>query len=160
MTIHDKPLPDRDIYGNRLALVLIENGEIMKTKSTIVAGLVVLLSTVFFASSAQSTNPAIKVLPTTKEGIVKLLVVGASDESVDVRFYSDEGLVKSDAIKLSAEGFNKKYDVRQIMDRGFMMEVNAAGTSVTYKLLRSKAGRLIPHLVKTTYTYPLVASKD
>lgn len=131
----------------------------MKTRSTIVAGLVVLLSTVFFAGNAQSTTPAIKVLPTTNEGIVKLLVVGAPDEAVDVKFYSEDGLVKTDAIKSADEGFNKKYDVREIMNRGFLMEVTAAGTSVTYKLARSK-GRLIPFLTKTTYTYPVVASND
>ena len=129
----------------------------MKTISVIKAGLLVLLSTVFFASNAQSTNPAIKVLPTTKDGVVKLLVVGATDETVDVKFYNEEGLVQTDAVKsTAAEGFNKKYDVRQIMNRGFVMEVTAAGTSVTYKLAKSK-GKLLPYLVKTTYTYPLVA---
>lgn len=131
----------------------------MKTKSIIAAGLVVLLSTVFFASNAQSINPAIKVLPTTKEGILKLLVVGASDESVEVKFYNEDGFVKSDAIKTSDEGFNKKYDVRQIMKGDFQMEVTAAGTSVTYRLGRSN-GRLIPYLVKQTYTYPMVASNN
>lgn len=130
----------------------------MKTKSIIVAGLVVLLSTVFFAGNAQTT-PAIKVLPTTKEGIVKLIVVGATDESVDVKFYNEDGLVESDEINEQANGFNKKYDVRNIMNRGFVMEVTAAGTSVTYKLTRSN-GKLLPYLVKTTYTYPLIASND
>jgi hypothetical protein len=130
----------------------------MKKKSTIVAGLVVLLSTVFFASNAQSTNPVIKVLPTTKEGVVKLLVVGAGEESVDVQFYSEDGLVQSDAVKATQSGFNKKYDVRKIMNRGFSMEVTTAGTSVTYKLIRDHS-KLTPILVKTTYTYPLVASK-
>lgn len=131
----------------------------MKNRSTIVAGLVVLLSTVFFASSAQSTRPAIKVLPTTKEGIVKLLVVGATEDAVDVKFYNDEGLIASDAIKTTTEGFNKKYDVRQIMNGGFTMEVTADGTSATYKLVRTK-GKLMPYLAKTTTTYPIVASND
>lgn len=131
----------------------------MKTRSIIVAGLVVLFSTVFFASNAQTTNPAIKVLPTTKEGVVKLLVVGASEGAVDVKFYNEEGLVESDEIKTDNEGFNKKYDVRQIMGRGFVMEVTASGTSVTYKLGKSN-GKLIPYLVKTTYTYPMVASNN
>jgi len=131
----------------------------MKTKSTIIAGLVVLLSTVFFASNAQSTNPEIKVLPTTKEGVVKLLVVGASDESVDVKFYNTDGLVESDAIKFSTDGFNKKYDIRQIIDPGFTMEVTASGTSVTYKLAKSK-GKLVPYLTKTTLTYPMIASNN
>ncbi|MEI9917387.1 MAG: hypothetical protein WDO14_01125 [Bacteroidota bacterium] len=131
----------------------------MKTRSTIIAGLTVLLSTVFFASNAQSTNPEIKVLPTTKEGIVKLLVVGSTDEAVDVKFYNQEGLVESDAIKANPDGFNKKYDVRQIIDAGFSMEVTASGTSVTYKLTKTK-GKLSPYLVKTTYTYPMVASNN
>jgi hypothetical protein len=131
----------------------------MKTKSTIVAGLIVLLSTVFFASNAQSTNPTIKVLPTSKEGIVKLLVVGAGNESVDIEFYSEDGLVQSDAVKSTDSGFNKKYDVRNVMNRGFSMEVTTAGTSVLYKMTKS-GNKLTPILVKTTYTYPLVASND
>jgi len=133
--------------------------ENMKTRSTIGAGLVVLLSTVFFASNAQSTNPTIKVLPTTKEGVVKLLVVGTSNESVDIEFYSEDGLVQSDAVKSTDAGFNKKYDVRKIMNRGFSMEVKTAGTSVTYKLVRDRS-KLTPVLVKTTYNYPLVASNN
>jgi hypothetical protein len=132
---------------------------VMKTKSTIIAGLVILLSMVFFASNAQSTNPEIKVLPTTREGVVKLLVVGASNESVEVNIYNAEGLVKSDAIKVKSDGFNKKYDVSQIIDDGFSMEVTASGTSVIYKLAKSK-GKLVPYLAKTTLTYPMVASKD
>jgi hypothetical protein len=132
---------------------------VMKTKSRIIAGLVVLLSTVFSASNAQSANPEIKVLPTSKEGVVKLLVVGASNNAVDVKFYNDNGLVESDAIKLKTEGFNKKYDVRQIIDPGFTMEVTASGTSVTYKLAKAK-GKLVPYLVKTTLTYPMVASNN
>ena len=124
-----------------------------------IAGLIVLLSTVFFASNAQSTSLEIKVLPTAKEGIVKLLVVGLSDENVDVKFYNGEGLVESDAIKSKTEGFNKKYDVRQILDPGFSMEVTTSGTSVTYKLAKAK-GKLVPYLAKTTITYPMVASNN
>lgn len=132
----------------------------MKTQSTFAAGLITLLTIVFSASQAQSTNPAIKVLPTKNDGIVKLLVVGTEDESVDVKFYNNDGLAGSDAIKSTTNGFNKKYDVRQLMnDDSFSMEVKTAGTIVTYRLTRSK-GRLIPYLVNTTYNYPVVASKD
>ncbi|HMJ70462.1 MAG TPA: hypothetical protein VK508_16270 [Cyclobacteriaceae bacterium] len=130
----------------------------MKTKTTIIAGLIVLLATVFSASNAQSTNPTIKVLPTTKEGVLKLLVVGAGTETVGIEFYSENGLVQSDAIKPTGRGFNKRYDVRKIMNSGFSMEVTTAGTSVIYKMARS-GSKLTPILVKTTYTYPLVASK-
>jgi hypothetical protein len=137
----------------------MKTDRVMKTKSIIVAGLVVLLSTVFFASNAQSTNPTIKVLPTTKEGIVKLLVVGAGNEAVNIEFYSEDGLVESDAVKSTENGFNKKYDIRKVMNRGFSMEITTAGTSVTYKMAKS-GNRLTPILVKTTQTFPLVASKD
>jgi hypothetical protein len=131
----------------------------MKTKSIIIAGLTVLLSTAFFASNAQSIKTEIKVLPTTKDGIVKLLVVGAANESVDVTFYNQQGLVESQSIKSDTPGFNKRYDVRQIIDPEFSMEVTAAGISVTYKLATAK-GKLIPYLVKQTYTYPMVASNN
>ena len=132
----------------------------MKTRSTIVAGLVLLFSTVFFASNAQTTNPTVKVLPTTKEGIVKLLVVGSTEQAVDVKFYSEDGLVVTDQIKLDhSEGFNKKYDVSSIMRRGFLMEITADGTSVSYKMGKA-LGKMTPYLVKTTYTYPMVASNN
>lgn len=134
--------------------------EVMKTKSTIVAGLIVLLSTVFFASNAQSTNPDIRVLPTTNEGIVKLIVVGAEDQAVNVEFYTEEGLVLADAVKSGEKGFNKRYDIRKIMSKGFSMEVKTDGTSVTYKMAKAGNKKLMPILVKTTYTYPLVASNN
>ncbi len=131
----------------------------MKTKSTIVAALVALFSTAFFAASAQTATPTIKVLPTTKDGIIKLMVVGAQDSQVDVKFYNEEGFVQADNVQSSSRGFNRKYDVRNILDEGFSMEITSEGTSVTYKLMRS-GERLTPILVRTTYTYPLVASKD
>jgi hypothetical protein len=130
----------------------------MKTKSTIVAGLVVLFSAAFFSAQAQSESPIIKVLPTTKDGIVKLLVVGANEGKVDVRFYNETGFVEADNMNSAPKGFNKKYDVRNIFDDSFSMEVTSAGTSVTYKLAKS-GSKLTPTLVRTTYTYPIVASK-
>jgi hypothetical protein len=136
----------------------MKTDRVMKTKSIIVAGLVVLLSTGFFASNAQST-PTIKVLPTTKEGIVKLLVVGAGNEAVEIDFYSEDGLVETDAVQSTEKGFNKKYDIRKVMHRGFSMEITTAGISATYQMTKS-GNRLTPILVKTTHTYPLVASKD
>ena len=162
VTIHYKPLPACDILVVLQALVVTvnETDRVMKKSSIIAAGLVVLLSTVFFASNAQSTNPTIKVLPTTNEGIVKLLVVGAADQAVDVEFYTTDGLVQSDAVKSGEAGFNKRYDIRKIMDHGFSMEVRTAGTSVIYKLAKASNNKLTPILVKTTYTYPLVASNN
>lgn len=129
----------------------------MKTRLSIIAGLVVAMSAIAVVSNAQS-SATIKVLPTTKEGIVKLLVVGAPEETVQVKFYSIDGLVETDAVKATGNGFNKKYDVRRIMARDFSMEVTSGGSTVTYTLTKS-GSKLTPFLVKESYTYPLVASK-
>jgi ribosome maturation factor RimP len=130
----------------------------MKTNLKIAAAVAVLFSTTFFSAQAQSENPIIKVLPTNNEGIVKLLFVGESKDGVHVRFYNETGLVEIEKVKSATKAFNKRYDVRNILDDEFAMEVSSAGTSVTYKLVKSGA-KLTPILVKTTYTYPLVASK-
>ena len=128
----------------------------MKTRSIIIAGL---LSIAFFTSRAQSENPVIKVLPTSQSGIVKLLVVGTDDESVEVKFFNKDGLVQSDAIKPVSRSFNKKYDLRRVIDKSFSMEVTASGTSVRYELAKH-GDKLTPVLTKETQTYRLIASND
>ena len=73
----------------------------MKTTSTIVAGLLVAaLSFAVVTSNAQTANePAVKILPTNQEGILKVLYAYDTDQSVEVTFFNEGGLITADKIK-------------------------------------------------------------
>lgn len=136
----------------------------MKTTSTIVAGLLVAaLSFAVVTSNAQpASEPAVKILPTNQEGILKVLYAYETDQSVEVKFFNEGGLITADKITASnsQHGFSKKYDVRNIESATFWVEVTAANLSVTYRVTESKDGKYKSFLEKATYNYPVVASLD
>jgi len=135
----------------------------MKIQTIIIAGLFVILSSSAASVNAQAFDePAIKILPTTEKGILKLHYAYNANESVNIRFFNEEGQLMSEDIKGEfRNGFSKKYDVRKMTSRAFWIEVTAENISVTYKLVRSKDRETyIPFLEKTTYNHPLVASNN
>ena len=133
----------------------------MKTKIIIIVGLVV----AFVASQTISYGqgePAVKILPTSKKGVFKVLYAYDTDQIVTVKFYNEEGLNKTDKIKPNAfqHGFSKKYDARHLESGNFWVEVAAANVSVTYRMVESGDGRTFePLLEKTTYHQKDLASK-
>lgn len=133
----------------------------MKTKSIIVSGLVVMLSVIFGAASAQVIEPAVKILPAAGKGVLKVLYAYDSDNAVEVKFLSENGLIKSDKIKAGSfqKGFSKKYDVSGIKSKSFWVEVISSEITVRYKMIESKDRKsFVPYLEKTTYNHPLVAT--
>ena len=134
----------------------------MKSKSIILAGLVTILSLAFVSVNAQlASEPAVKILPTNEQGILKVLYAYDTDQSVEVRFLDDDGLITSDKIKAAktAHGFSKKYNVRNIKSGTFWIEVKAANVSVIYKVTGSSDGKAYTSaLEKATFNYPSVAS--
>lgn len=133
----------------------------MKTKLTI-ALVAVLLGVTFATTHArQLAEPAVKVLPTTREGIIKIHYAYETAQPVEVKFYNDEGVLTSDKIKGESypHGFSKKYDISHLTSKNLWVEVTSAYVSVTYKLIESKDHKTFePLLEKTVYTHPLVAS--
>lgn len=131
---------------------------IMKTKS-ILAGLVILLSAAF-TTHAQLIEPAVKILPGSEKGQLKVIYAYNSQNAVDVKFLGENGLLKSDRIQAGSftNGFSKRYDVSRIKAKSFWIEVSSADLSVRYKMIESKDGKFVPYLEKTTINHPMVAA--
>ncbi len=130
----------------------------MKTKS--ILALVVMLSAAL-ATQAQSFEPAVKILPTGEKGILKVVYAHDAQSNVDVKFLGENGLLVWDRIKSESfsKGFTKKYNVRNIREKSFAIEISSAEMTVRYKMIKSKDGSAyVPYLESTTLNHPLVAS--
>ena len=135
----------------------------MKTQSIIFAGLL-MISGVIAAGAQEINEPAVKILPTAKHGIIKVLYAyNNSRQSVRVRFFDEDGELLTDKIKANEmdNGFIKKYDVRNIASKVFFVEVSSEAMSFIYKLTASPDGKgLTPVLENASYQYPAVAARN
>lgn len=132
----------------------------MKTRTIILASLVTLFSVSLYAQ--QTSEPAVKILPTDEKEVLKVLYAYDTDQAVEVKFLSEDGVLTRDNIKASAfqNGFSKKYDVRNIKSANFWIEVSSPSLTVTYKMTESADQKsLEAFLEKTVYNNSLVASK-
>jgi hypothetical protein len=136
----------------------------MKKKMTLVTGLATALFLLAFQyTNAQSINePAVKVIPTNETGSVKVIYSHDNTLPVDVKFYSEDGLVISDKINAKSfdRGFIKKYDIQKLTAATYWVEVSTKEFSSTFKLVKTadrKGWQSI--LESTTYTYGLLASR-
>jgi hypothetical protein len=135
----------------------------MKTTSIIAAGLVMLLSAASFHANAQeSTEPSVKILPTTEKGILKVLYAYDNDQDVSVRFFSAGETFCYDKVKAGKfeNGFLKKYDVSKVFPNDFWIEVSSPALTVTYKMVKRKGQKTYESvLTETTYNNPAIASR-
>ena len=135
----------------------------MKIQTIIAAGLAIVASAAFSVQAQSELSPAIKVLPSTEEGMVKILYAYETTKPVEVRFSDESGILKTDRVKPTtfSHGFIKKYDVSGIDAKKFKIEVISENVSVTYSLTESKNSKgYTPRLESTTYNQPLVASNN
>lgn len=132
----------------------------MKTKFTIIAGLASILSLACLSSSAQSIEPAVKIIPAAQSGVFKVIYAYATDQTVQVKFFNKTGLLELDKVRPEKfeNGFSKKYDVSNISTGNFWVEVASANLSVTYKMVQSKDKKTYqPVLESTTFNSTLAA---
>ncbi len=130
---------------------------------TIIAAFAVIAGTAITAQAQSELSPAIKVLPSAEEGVVKILYAYETTKPVEVRFSNESGVLKTDRVKPSsfAHGFIKKYDVSGIDSKKFKVEVISENVSVTYLITESKNSKgFTPRLESTTYNQSLVASNN
>ncbi len=134
----------------------------MKNKSKILAGLVVALILAYGAASAQVNGPAVKILPSTEDGVLKVMYAYSSSEPIKIRFTDAQNLNQVDYIggENFPSGFSKKYDIRNIEVDAFWIEVKSSKLSVVYKMTAQKDGTYHPLLEKTTYYHDLVAANN
>jgi hypothetical protein len=133
----------------------------MKTQSIILAGLLVIFGAV--AQAQEINEPAVKILSTAEEGVLKVIYAYKLGQPVRVQFYNEDVVLFTDKIKANAftNGFSKKYDVHNIRTGTFFIEVSSETMSVIYKLTKSADGKnFIPVLENASYQYPAVASRN
>jgi hypothetical protein len=102
----------------------------------------VTLLTINSVSYAQTSNdPKIKILPSDRADVLKVLFVSEINEPVIVTFYRGAEVLGSDKIKGNrySRGFLKKYDISKIKAKEFTIEVASAHQSATYKIIPSKS---------------------
>jgi len=105
----------------------------------------------------------IKIMPTTKPGVLKLIHAISTDEPVTVHFITDQGIVSTDVITGNfPNGLSKKYDIRQITSKDFRMEISTSRLAVTFHIIPSKDRKTFtPYLEKTVHNYDdLIASRN
>ena len=132
----------------------------MKTK-IIIAGIIVAFVSAFAVTRAkaqQPEQPAIKIVPTSKKDMIKVIYAYHTNQSVKVNFSTSEGLIKSDEVrgKDFDGGFYKKYDLQNINGNTLWVEITSPELSATFKL-KSTNGKWIAELERTTYNYPTLA---
>lgn len=117
-----------------------------------------------FSVNAQvSEGSRVKILPSGDEGVIKLLFAMKTDETVDVKFYADGGMVKSDRITGGPyeKGLMKRYDVSAIDDRDYWVEVTSANIKVTYRVHPNRDRKTFtPHLESVIFTNAALAKRN
>lgn len=134
----------------------------MKTKF-IIAGLAVVLSLAFVSASAQTVEPAVKIIPAAQPGVFKVIYAYDTNQAVKVKFFNKSGLLELDNVRPEkfSNGFSKKYDVSNIESGDFWVEVASSNVSVTYKMTKSKSKKTYqPILESTTYNNALAARNN
>ncbi|HEY8937659.1 MAG TPA: hypothetical protein VIM65_20675 [Cyclobacteriaceae bacterium] len=133
----------------------------MKTKILIIATAIVLLAGLFTSVRAQSTEePTIKILPGNQPGQLKILYVHDTDQSVEVKFYNDDGLIAYDKIERGtfSKGFLKRYDVSRISEERFIIEITDENLSRRYSVIASDDNNAYTSVLeRTAYLRPVVA---
>jgi hypothetical protein len=119
-----------------------------------------------FAQTAESPlSPFvenIKVLPTEKQGIIKVLYAMESESPVEIKFYTNDGEIGSDQVTRDRyeKGFLKWYDISHITTSDFRVEVSTENARVMYRIARSKDKKTFePILEKVSYNEVITASK-
>jgi hypothetical protein len=131
----------------------------MKTKFIIAAIAIVGI----FSSQVQAQNgeeARIKILP-SKAGILKVHYAMEISEPITVKFFDRDGLLATDVIEGTyyEKGLMKRYNVKNISDASYWVEVSSPKLTVRHRVVPSKDGQTFTsYLEKTTYSYPAVAA--
>jgi hypothetical protein len=96
----------------------------------------------FLAITVKAQQPdesRVKILPTEKPGVLKLVHAISTDEPITVNFITNEGFATTDVIKGSyPRGIAKRYDFRRINDSDFRMQISSAGLTLIYHIIPSE----------------------
>ncbi|HTJ51316.1 MAG TPA: hypothetical protein VL443_17775 [Cyclobacteriaceae bacterium] len=136
----------------------------MKTKIFIVAATIVMLAVLSTSVQAQSSEiPTIKILPSNQPGLLKILYVHDTDQSVEVKFFNDEGLIGYDKVEggTFSKGFLKRYDVSRINSERFRIEITDENRSIRYSVIGADDNTTFKCVYeRTTYLQPIVTASN
>jgi hypothetical protein len=135
----------------------------MKTKTLILGVVIAVISalTVSHAKAQDGQLPAVKIIPTDEQDVIKVIYGYDSREPVTVTFLGEDGIFFQDRVQGEnlSNGFSKKYKVRPVPGKEIRVEVSSTELSVKYLLTVSRNGTWTAQLETTTYNYPVVAMK-
>jgi hypothetical protein len=134
----------------------------MKLRQTLTA-LAVATMIAFSAGAQESDASHVKLLPSRDGSVIKLLFAMKTQETVDVKFFADGGMVKRDRISGGPyeKGVMKRYDVSGINHKDYWVEVTSGNLKITYRVRPSRDRKTFsPQLESATFTNIAVAAKD
>jgi hypothetical protein len=124
----------------------------MKIKFTL--AMIALVAFAGVKSFAQAEESYVKILPTSVPGVIKVHYALETNEPLTVKFFSDNDVLASDRIKGGPfpNGVSKRYNVRNIQNKDYWVEVGSSRMTVTYHIIPSTDKRTFtPYLEKTIY---------
>ena len=124
----------------------------MKTKKIILSlGMLLFFGSALFAQTLDESQ--VKILPTNGRNMVKVHYAMEVAEPLNVKFFTKDGVIGADKIKGGpfTKGISKRYDVQNINDQDFWIEVSTSVGSLTYRIVTSKDKKsFTPYLEETT----------
>lgn len=137
----------------------------MKKKLALtIIGITALFGSTLYAQSIapQPTAEFVKILPTTKSGVIKVLHAQESASPVTIKFSTKEGEVAQDQVSsnMYEKGFTKKYDVSKIQHKDYWVEVTSSTSSVTYHIVPDKDKKTFDAYLERISYHHTVASNN
>ena len=133
----------------------------MKTKA-IICGMVVAAISTFIMSNARAQGqdvPSIKIIPTDRANVIKVIYAYSANSPVSITFRSPEGLVYEETLAGSSveRGFSKRYDVNKLKNEDLWIEVAGQKLTATFKMAPAKDGKWSAQLEKVIYNTSTLA---
>ena len=124
------------------------------------AGVIVMFAAIK-ATAQPRDESRVKILRTPEAGVLKLVYAIDSKETLTVRFITNDGEVTTDRIKGSyPKGFFKRYDVKQLFNNSFRIELSSPAMTLVYRIVPSNDRKTFTyHLEKSIQNHALVAKK-
>lgn len=108
----------------------------MKLPTKILMMVIVLAGMTTMAFRPIDSDPVARILPSGDRGLLKLLYYNPGEKSVQITFYDATGIIFRERLKSYQfkNGFVKNYDVRNLKDGIYWVEISDSELSVKYQV--------------------------
>lgn len=118
----------------------------------------------FFGSTlfAQLDDSRVRILATKDRGVIKVHYAMGLAEPLKVKFFTKEGVVGSDKIKGATFpiGVSKRYNVNQINDQDFWIEVSSSAGTQVFRIETSKDKKTFTPYLEENTPKPFLAAAN